>query len=701
MYRFSAIQISLATSALLLCAGLAQAQTPSPSPLSATWTGAPSPVAAGYDLSTSTPASAVTVTITATSATIFDIDPTTVPSWLTLGAMTGTANASPNGATVTFQANSVAAALGVGTYPANVHVAVSGFADLVISVTLTVTDGASTLSVAEAPLGSVTINWIYGSAFPAQTLTVVSSGEPVPFTVTSVNTTVASTVNENIPSNWISLSAASGIAYNFGTPIVVSFLSDVLNNAAVGAELTGNVVIHYGAASPGGTNVTVGLIINVTEPFATVSSIFPAQAPPSASTALTVVVTGTGFGTAPGFSSATSVMITYGGNSAVALTTLTGGTFTVVNPTTMKITIPATNGAQHNPVNILADGATITLQITNGLSNEPSTPETTTLAITSAPIIYSITDAAALVDAPAGTTPSLAPYELVTIFGANFDLSAGSAGAAVASTVDSFGRYPSTLTVPASGSSTLTVSFYSQGAISGATLIANAYLIYVSNTQINALVPSEIIGSIGSVKTTGLQIVITYGSKSNTTTPFLAKPAATNPGIFTIAAEGQGQGAILLPDYSVNSASNLAVKGTTVMIYVSGLGVPTSTAADTAGKSSPKAPGGCISPASYFGAVNKLATPPGTPWTSDDGAVILTSNLADNTLPPCFATAPSVSIGGETATVSYAGWVADSVAGLYQINATVPTKAASGNAIPVVVTAGGVASQTGVTMAIQ
>ena len=42
----------------------------------------------------------------------------------------------------------------------------------------------------------------------------------------------------------------------------------------------------------------------------------------------------------------------------------------------------------------------------------------------------------------------------------------------------------------------------------------------------------------------------------------------------------------------------------------------------------------------------------------------------------------------ECATVTYAGWVAGSVAGLYQINATVPTKATAGKSLPVVVTVG-------------
>jgi uncharacterized protein (TIGR03437 family) len=77
----------------------------------------------------------------------------------------------------------------------------------------------------------------------------------------------------------------------------------------------------------------------------------------------------------------------------------------------------------------------------------------------------------------------------------------------------------------------------------------------------------------------------------------------------------------------------------------------------------------------------------------------VSSVIATNKLPPCFTASPTVTIGGLAATVTYAGWVSGSVTGLYQINATVPTKASSGDQ-PVVVTMGGVSSQAGVTVAV-
>ena len=72
---------------------------------------------------------------------------------------------------------------------------------------------------------------------------------------------------------------------------------------------------------------------------------------------------------------------------------------------------------------------------------------------------------------------------------------------------------------------------------------------------------------------------------------------------------------------------------------------------------------------------------------------------------PCFVTSPTVTIGGNAATVTYAGWVSGSVAGLYQINATVPSKATASNTAPLLVTIGSgstaVSSQAGVTMAVK
>jgi len=156
-----------------------------------------------------------------------------------------------------------------------------------------------------------------------------------------------------------------------------------------------------------------------------------------------------------------------------------------------------------------------------------------------------------------------------------------------------------------------------------------------------------------------------------------------------------------LSTYAVNSSTNMAVKGNTVLIYVSGLGAPTSTAANTASTTAAAYPAACISTANYMATVNGLTVKPSPLWTTIDGAVIASANIAAGHYAPCFATAPTVTIGGKAATVSYAGFVADSIGGLYQINAVVPTTVTSGSAVPVVVSVGTATSQSGVTMVVQ
>jgi uncharacterized protein (TIGR03437 family) len=668
MLKIFTNKVLLAAPAMLLCAGFAQAQTTPVTPLVA----APTSVAVTYQ-KPSTAGAAVAVALTVHAGTNdFVVDPATVPFWLSLDTFSGTATV--GGVTIHFQASGAAASLAAGTYNSSVHVRVSGFLDLTIPVALTVNDPASTLTVSQGV--TQTVNWTYGTTKPTATLTMISSNQPIAFTVAAAVTSPAA------PAGWLQVSSNSGIAYSFGTPVTVSFLPDVLDNSTVGAALTGTVTITPSVGSP----INVAFTVNVLEPPSAITSIFPAQTPVHASGSLQVVITGSGFGTGGGYTThPTTVSISYG---AVALTDVTtiGGSISVPNPNTLLVTIPFQDTAT-TPNAILSAAGSIGISVTNGLTSEVAA--TSTLTVTTSPIIYSVTDAASLVEASAGTPPSFAPYELITLFGDNFGPTAGTP---VIGVLDSFSRYPNTLTA---NTHALTISFYKQGTVGSGTHIADGYLLFATNNQINAMVPSGV--TVAGI--TDLQIVVTYNAL--TSAVYAAKPAPARPGIFTTASSGQGQGAILLSNFTVNSSASTAtkaLKGGTVLIYVAGLGTPDSTSANTNSTAAAKFPTSCISPASYVTAEG-LTSP-----ATADGAVILASKLATNHFPPCFAgktTTPTVTIGGQTAAVTYAGWVADSVTGLYQINAQVPTKAASGNAIPVVVTANGVSSQAGVTMAIQ
>ena len=69
---------------------------------------------------------------------------------------------------------------------------------------------------------------------------------------------------------------------------------------------------------------------------------------------------------------------------------------------------------------------------------------------------------------------------------------------------------------------------------------------------------------------------------------------------------------------------------------------------------------------------------------------------------PVLAQQPvTVTIGGTNSQVLYSGAVAYSIAGLTQINAVVPPGLTAHGQVPVVVSIGGVQSQSGVTVALQ
>jgi len=174
-----------------------------------------------------------------------------------------------------------------------------------------------------------------------------------------------------------------------------------------------------------------------------------------------------------------------------------------------------------------------------------------------------------------------------------------------------------------------------------------APLLYVSATQSSAIVPFGVAGK------TGTTVQVTYQGKPAGSATLVV--AGTSPGLFTMASNGSGQGAILNQDWSVNSSARPAARGDILMLFGTG--------------------GGITSPASSDG---QFST--GTP-----------ANLA---LPP------TVNIGGASGTVWYAGAAPGMVAGVFQINVQVPDGAPSGS-IPIVVKAGSASSPAAVTVAVK
>ena len=172
-----------------------------------------------------------------------------------------------------------------------------------------------------------------------------------------------------------------------------------------------------------------------------------------------------------------------------------------------------------------------------------------------------------------------------------------------------------------------------------------APLIYALAGQVSAIVPYEVSGK--------QQTVVQYsynGVVSNTVTVPVASSA---PAIFTQNQTGSGPGLVLNGGTSLNTAANPATGGSVIAILATGGGTIMGGATD-----------GALAPAA-----------------------------GNQTLPV------SATIGGVTATIGYAGPAPGEVNGVMQVNLTVPSGMTG--AQPVVITVGGVASQSGVTVAVK
>ena len=141
------------------------------------------------------------------------------------------------------------------------------------------------------------------------------------------------------------------------------------------------------------------------------------------------------------------------------------------------------------------------------------------------------------------------------------------------------------------------------------------------------------------------------------------------PGVFTSNYSGNGQAAVRNENQSINSASNPATIGSTISICATGQGQVSPVVADGA-----PAPGGQLA--------RTVAVP-----TSDAQT--------------CFATQPSVcvAIGSAFGVIQYSG-LAPGFVGLWQINVTIPSGIATGNAVPIRVVIDGTASNL-VTIAVK
>lgn len=675
---------------------------------------APTSAALTYVKGSGTPGRADILLTASTGAPFFTVDTTSLPIWLTVDAANGTV---PR--TLRFSSTTVADTLAAGTYSATVRLRVSGFGDRTIPVTLSVNNQPARLTVSEGL--SRSINWVVGSTTPSVTVTAVSSDSPIPYTIT--------TSGRLAPI--VASSLQSGLAYSFGTAIPVTFDPLLFASAVPGTNLTGVVSISWG--NPVQTTL-VTINVNVQSSAATLTGISPASLPtanPGAT--FTAVLTGSGFipGTDP--ATRTRVGIVSSGN-VIANTNISSN---VVNGSNIIVTFTVPTVADTAlPFSPTGSGGSVVLGICNPINGVcTSATGTATLTIGNNPIIDAITSASAFQQVTAPARQNVAPYDMITIFGSNF-CAAGGTGCSSSQIL--YGSpdpatliYPRSLSPDAAGASqrSTVLTFFAQGST---TPLATAPLLFVTNNQINAMVPASLFSQIGSV----VDVVVSFGFGTGTTLRSSAAMSlnmvATNPGLFTIGSNGQGDAAVLDSNWSVISASNPAgVRSNTgasgsnfsevVQLYLTGLGNPSTGANNNAAGTGGGAIWGddCVSVDSYRASLSNssgvaLSSIGSTGFL--DGAIFQSSLLNTNRLVPCIATgstnSPSLTIGGQSATILYAGFVPDAIGGLYQINARLPVNTgtftnAAGTTpaivsapiqLPVVVTANGRTSQGAVSL---
>jgi uncharacterized protein (TIGR03437 family) len=509
-------------------------------------------------------------------------------SWLSVGAPSpGTVSSS---APSSFQVNILPQNLLPGTYQANIAVHPNnGTADVVVPVQLTVQAGSppNTLSASPATLNLNQV--VGGGVLPAGSISILSSGTGVTF-----NTTASTP--------WLSVSPATGT-----TPgqVVVS-----VNPAGMQpGNYSGTVTISATGVSNGPLTVAVNLTVQPSQdlklstPALSFSSQAGSAAPPPQ------MVTASAFNGSVPFTVNTVV------------TSPPGGTWISVSPTGGTAGSSASNvSISVNPAGLPAGVYTAVVTFSSPTAVTKTQTVDVTYLITALP-----TPLATVVANAGNNVPGpVSAGEIISLYGNNLGPAAG------VPTVAAGGFLPTTF-------SDVQVTFDN----------IPAPLLYVSATQINAVVPWAIAGRAST------RLVISY--KNTPSTAATLGVLDSTPGIF---ANSAGQGAIRNGDGSVNGPGSPAAKGDTIVIYATGGGI-----------SSPAGVDGKITPED----ISQLTSP----------------------IQPV-----SVTIGGVPAQVRYAGSAPDFISGALQINVVVPDGAPSGSSVPVVLTIGTQDSQPA-TMVIQ
>jgi uncharacterized protein (TIGR03437 family) len=697
-----------------------------------------------YNKSTGLPGVATaTTTITMPASyqnTTFNLDQGTLPQWLTASVTTTGAMAASATSTVTFTvASLIAQGMSTGNYTANIgfytSVPVSLGLELYVPFTIQISNGNSGVTLLPA---SSTPTFTYGAVTPQPTATLYATDEPVPYTVTCTVAQIPSVYIPNpIFANGCSLNGltsasplntasniANGTAFTWGSPVTATLDPALFTSpATIGYTITVTFTYSNTVGSPAPLTYAYTIVPGQAV-FAPTGTVLGLPLQPSTMSARTLDYSGTSFNVLVRGSNFYGAKDLYG--SAVegtqvflGTTQLTAGSYVVMDHNDILVTIPV------SMVPVVAAGATGKIQI--GLANQllSATQPTvaaiqTPLTFSYTPAIYAMTSTASYLQptldtssAHLGYIPALAPYELISIFGDNFGFTGNlTAVTSASNALDSYGRYlsPLTLGTPTGAGAkpvTMTVTFKDLSKATNNTW--NAPIIFANQNQINAIVPS---GMTSTAVPPLYNVTVSTSVGTTATTSdgnFQIDYVAADPGIFTLASDGAGQGAIINGSGVVNGTAAVASLDT-IQIYLAGLGAPDSTGGDVTPTAAVAVPTSCvaISQPTPFGLLQqvnaKVPTTWNPAWTSIDGSVLsydlhhIVEIAAQPTwlnYPPCFSATPTITVTIGTsanhitisgtdgsAAIPYAGFVGGSVAGLYQINALLPALSTTTNWLP-------------------
>lgn len=474
---------------------------------------------------------------------------------------------------------------------------------------------------------SMSFNYTQGQTTPAaQTATIVNASSGT----ASINFTVGVTESSASSTQWLTTNVASASTPYNSPGLSVSVSPGSLSPGTYSGTVT--ITPNGGTAEPIQVTLTVVGVATVTASVQGASTSNPTTLNLSynvGGTAPTGTILVSAGGSAANFTATAASSLGWLQISPTSGTTPNTGTFNI-NVSTVSSALASLSPS--------ATPYTGTVTITGTSPATGTTIINVNLSVTAPlPAITGVTNAAS------GAVGGVSPGELISIFASsNFPIG------------------PVTpLTLAETCSSPCTSVPKTMG---GVKVIINplnlpAPLLYVSSTQINAIVPYEVAGI------SALSIEVQYLNQSSNAWPINA--VATAPGLFT--ANGSGQGQIAANQYdtqgnyqNVNLPSAPATAGWTLVLYMTGEGLV-------------------------------------SPQPADGSVTVYNANA--NPSVPVPLVSPHVLINNLPATVTFYGEAPGLVSGVLQLNVLVPANAGAG-AVPISVSLGSAATQAGATVSL-